>query len=709
MHPGLQPATRGPETAEVWSPALPSRIPPDPRLARAVRWLAFLGTVAAICLASEVLIPVAMASLLAFVLVTPAAFLERRGLGRVPSACLVGALAYLILGSVGLLGLNQLSDLISELPRHSRELEAKLTRVSSTLSGTGGAVMKSVQRVLKSLDSTSSVASTTPQEGNAGGDPEGEPRSSAFNLSSEDHPIFVRVVDPSAGFLRHLPGVASAILHPLGALGVVSLLTMFILLRREDLRNRLIHILSRGRFQGVTIALGEATARVGKYLAAQSILNGTYGAAIAVGLLLIGVPSWALWGLLAGAFRFLPYIGPFLGGVPPVLLLAITSGGWGEPLAAAGLFVGCDLFFYAVLEPWVYGTSAGVSPFGILLAALFWTWAWGPIGLILSTPLTVCVIVGGKHFPALRFLTTLLGDDEPLTPGEKYYQRLLAGAEEEASALVEESRKKDDSAGFLVEDEVLLPALLLAEKDLLSGELSQEALASILEHMRVSSGEATTAPGEPAEVDADAASRAPAPRQSTPTILCVSAVSDLDWVLARLLSDFLESKGTTARVVPPDLLVGEILELAAELEPDAVFVCALASSGTTRTRALLKRLRSGVPGHCEVLLLQPELRQDTSGTPPQGSKLFARALQELDRLRGKCSLGPVARPLSLQGLTPREEQGSPVEGSRKSAAAESAASCRSCEPTVSAPAGNGTSAGSPSRTGATATGAPRTT
>ena len=268
------------------------------------------------------------------------------------------------------------------------------------------------------------------------------PANSPFNLSSEEHPIFVRVLDTPIGLFRQFFASMGPLVFPLSRVVMVTVLVVFMLLRREDLRNRLIHVMSRGRLQGTMHAINDATSRVGRYLLTQSLINGVYGVVVGISLLCLGVPSWVLWGVLAAAFRFLPYVGAWLGSVPPLLLLDATSDGWQAPIVAAGLFAGLELCVNLLLEPWPYGASAGVSAFAIFVAAVFWTWLWGPIGLILATPLTVCLVVAGKYLPQLSYFNVLLGDEEPISLGEKYYQKLLAENPAEAATLVHEARRR---------------------------------------------------------------------------------------------------------------------------------------------------------------------------------------------------------------------------------------------------------------------------
>src|SRR3954453_2419380 len=238
------------------------------------------------------------------------------------------------------------------------------------------------------------------------------------------------------------------------------------LLGREDLRDRVIRLIGQGRINVTTQAMDEAATRISRYLIAQCIVNGTYGLAISLGLWLIGLtfghnspgfPNWFLWGLLTAILRFIPYIGPWIGAAFPIVLSLAVYHGMGVPLAVVGMFLVIELISNNFMEPWLYGSSTGISTVAILVAAVFWTWLWGPVGLLLSTALTVVLVVMGKYIPPLRFLDILLGDEAPLTPSARVYQRLLALDQEEAMELVRESLQ--ESTLEQLYDEVLLPAL----------------------------------------------------------------------------------------------------------------------------------------------------------------------------------------------------------------------------------------------------------
>ena len=253
------------------------------------------------------------------------------------------------------------------------------------------------------------------------------------------------------------------LLGPLGTAALVLLLVIFMLLCREDLRRRLIRLIGKGRISAATHAMDDAGSRVFRYLFMQLIVNVSYGVPVAIGLYFIGVPNAVLWGACATVLRFIPYLGPWIGASIPVALSLAVSPSWTMPLLTIGLFVVLELLSNNIMEPWLYGTSTGVTPIALIIAAVFWTWLWGPVGLILSTPLTVCLVVMGRHVPRLSFLSVLLSDEEPLTPAEDCYHRLLTVGEQDELEFVEAYLKANSLTALY--DSVFIPVIIATETD----------------------------------------------------------------------------------------------------------------------------------------------------------------------------------------------------------------------------------------------------
>ena len=419
-----------------------------------VRPLIALGTgalgVACLYWGQAVLIPVALAGLLAFLLSPVVSAIDRWGAGRATSVLVVVLLAFCLAGGVGWVLLRQLVSLADELPLYSANIRQRVADLRGL--SKGGSVEK-VQRTLTEVVGEMQKA---------------EPNAAAAK------PIPV-IVEPPASLLAHLPGL----LDVLAATGVVTVLVIFMLLDRQELRDRLIRLVGYRRVTVTTKALDEATARITRYLLMQSVINGSFGLAVGIALFLIGIPYAALWGCLAAALRFIPYVGPAIAVLLPTTLALAVFPGWSRPLLTLAVVLALELVAIMVMEPRLYGQSAGVSPVALLIAVIFWTWLWGSVGLLLATPLTVCLIVLSKHLPSMGFLVLLMGDDPALEPKARYYQRLLARDQDEAADIVEEYVKANDPES--VYDEVLLPALYYAKQDWEREKIS-EAAAEFVAH-----------------------------------------------------------------------------------------------------------------------------------------------------------------------------------------------------------------------------------
>ena len=285
----------------------------------------------------------------------------------------------------------------------------------------------------------------------------------------------------------------------LGVTGIVIVLVVFFLVRREDLRDRFIRLVGKGQLTVTTQMLEDAATRVSRYLSMLFLINATFGIAVGVGLYLIGVPNAILWGILATTLRFIPYIGPWIAAAMPVGLSMAVSAGWGTPALTVALFVTLELFSNNVMEPWLYGKNTGMSAVAVLVAAVFWTWLWGIAGLLLATPLTVCLLVIGKHVPELSFLDILLGNEPVFEPMKRVYQRLLAGDPEEAAELVEADLEKRTL--IEVYDSLLLPALALVESDWHRGDLDEVRHEFVLQSLKEMISERDEHPPEVAGTD----------------------------------------------------------------------------------------------------------------------------------------------------------------------------------------------------------------
>ncbi len=319
----------------------------------------------------------------------------------------------------------------------------------------------------------------------------------------------VKVVATPVSMPSIFSNVLGPVLAPLGNMAVVAILVIFMLIQREDLRNRVIRLIGDAHLRLTTQAIDDASKRVSHYLLMQLIINASYGVAIAVGLSLIGLPNAILWGLLAGLLRFIPYVGPVIGTAMPLLLSLAVFEGWTRPLLVLGWIVALEIVSSNVMEPWLYGAGTGVSPLAIIVSAVFWTWLWGGMGLVLSTPITVCLTVIGRYVPQFRFLYVLLGDEPPLALHESLYQRLLALDQDEAADQARDFLKSRSVLELF--DEVLIPALRLAEEDRHNGqldparlELMHAAVREIVDDVAEQAEAARAAQAPPAQSDTPA-------------------------------------------------------------------------------------------------------------------------------------------------------------------------------------------------------------
>ncbi len=372
--------------------------------------------IAALFLAREVLIPVTLAVLLSFVLAPLVDLLRRAHLPRVPAALIAVLVAFGILLSLGGLIGTQVASLAEDFPRYQYTIDRKIEAVQQFTN-------KRMARLVEQLGHPLEHASPPAPPGQPNNPPrDGRPAP----------PVPVEVHQPSPSQFELAERYLAPVLNPLATIGIVFIVSVFILLQREDLRDRLIRLFGSADLHRTTIAMDDAARRLSKYFLTQLAINASFGVVIGTGLFFIGIPSPVLWGFVAALMRFLPYIGSWLAALFPVALAAAVDPGWSTVLWTAGLFAVVEPFVGQALEPVLYGHSTGLSSFSVVVSAIFWTWLWGPIGLILSTPLTLCLVVLGRHVDRLEFLDVLFGDRPALTPVESFYQRVLAGDPDEA-------------------------------------------------------------------------------------------------------------------------------------------------------------------------------------------------------------------------------------------------------------------------------------
>ena len=401
----------------------------------------------------DVFIPIALALLLSFALTPVASWLQRIGLGRGPAVLLAVSLAVAVIVALGYIVFSQLADLAAQLPAYKEIIRQKIQTLMTGVAGGGpfsragavvGELITDFQKMAGAAASQDAVVVVRPEE------------ASGVKLAGET--------------LAHL-------LHPLAMFAAVFLITAFTLAQREDLRNRVLRLLGADDLQQTTAALDDAGGRLGKLLLTQLAINAAFGVVIGLGLWWIGVPSPFLWGILAGVFRFVPYIGAVIGLAPPLAVAFAFDPTWTSFLWTAALFAVIEPIVGHVIEPLLYGHSTGLSPLAVVLSATIWAFLWGPVGLVLSTPLTICFVVLGRHIERLQFLDVLLGDRPALEPHEIFYQRMLAGDPREATLQAQNFLQGRSLATYY--DEVALNAIRRAHLDIVRGSVSGDRLTAV--------------------------------------------------------------------------------------------------------------------------------------------------------------------------------------------------------------------------------------
>jgi predicted PurR-regulated permease PerM len=537
------------------------------------------AVIACLYFARTVLIPFALATLLCFLLAPLVVRLRRWNFGRVPSVLCVVVFALAVVATIGGLVWLQLSDLAHQMPAYQQNIEKKIHSIRDTSSG----VINHLARVVHDL--TQELA------------PPASPKA-----PGEVKPVPVEIHRSPFSPLEIVPAILGSVFNVVLTAGMVMVFVTFMLLQREDLRDRLIRLVGAGRINATTQALDDATHRVSRYLLAQCVVNAAYGILVGIGLYFMKVPNPVLWAAFAAIFRYVPYLGIWFAAMMPAGVALATSSGWLEPLGIFVLYFVTDLFMYNAVEPVFYRNSTGISPLAILAAAVFWTWLWGPIGLLLSTPLTVCLVVIGRHVRALEFLAVLLGDEPVLTPEKRFYQRLLAMHLEEATGIAEHFLKEHKSLEELY-DQVIVPALVLAEEDRHRGRLDEARQEFVLENTRFLVEDMfERADGLIAGNGSSKKLSEPQPASEKTkfplevAVLSMPARDEADEIGALMLAQLLNRRGIGARPVSAEALASERLEEAARERIQIVAIAAVPPFGYMHARYLARRLRTRLPG-----------------------------------------------------------------------------------------------------------------
>ena len=580
---------RGPATSAVDLGASHHHLPNSNQWAM----VTLFGAIAVLYFARVILIPLAFAVTLTFILSPVVALLERLRIGRAASVAVTVLITMAVAGCVGWIIVGQLVDVAEDLPRYRQNINAKMEALRIPTEGPLGLAANSLKEIGNELTSLGapSAAPGLPQRN----------RKQRTAPSTSAPPLPVEIVPPPASGLDYLRDLRP-VLQPLALLGLVLIFTVFMLIKRFDLRHRLLRLVGLGQINIMTQALDDAAQRVSRYLLMQILVNAAFGVLFGFGLYLIGVPTPALWGVVAGILRIVPYVGTMIAATLPIALSLAAFTSWVPPLLVFLLFAGLEMVIANFVEPWLYGANTGISSLALLVSAIFWTILWGPAGLILSTPLTVCVVVLGRYVPQLSFLHTVLGDEVVLEAEAQIYQRLLAMDQPEAHAIVTRCLKEKS----LVElyDSVLIPALSMAEQDRHKGAIDPTreeflflSINEMITELSEYQPEPLPSPAEDAEAPSGPAEQVGAPAQQTAArILCLPANDRADEVTAAMLAQILEQAGHAALCLP--VAHASLLEMLALLETrpdDVICISSVPPYAFSPARAMCKLVRERFP------------------------------------------------------------------------------------------------------------------
>jgi predicted PurR-regulated permease PerM len=583
---------------------------------------AIVTAVAALHFAREILLPLALASLVSFLLAPMSERLERWGVPRLPSVLSVVTVAFAVLGLLSWVVVSQLVDLSGNMEQYRENIIAKVRSVAhgSQAFNSVARTLEDVQEELAADDDKGAPAGGDAESGSTDDSPalagssnsgEGPPnpneeapwdpatasadvrplpleREAAFLVEAAGNPsasasaVAVKVVSLPPTPLAQVQGWLGPLVAPLTTAGMVVVLVLFMLLQREDQRNRLIRLFGVTNIHATTEALTDIVDRVSKYLRMQFLINAGYGVLVAAGLWVIGIPNAIMFGVMSFSLRFLPYIGPWISAALPVAVAMAISEGWTQPTLVVGMFVVLELIVNNVAEPLLYGSSIGISGLGVIISALFWTWLWGAIGLVLAMPLTVCLVVMARYVPSLRFITVMLGDQPTLSLEQRIYQRMLAFDEDEVREIATQFRESKSPAELY--DQVLIPALRLAEEDRHAGVLSDEEEASVLDATRELVAELG--------IDQHATNPDAPPKARA---LCIPLRDEADKTAALMLGQLLAAEGIVPVVGAGESLTTELVDAVETADVDLVIVSILPPLPTRDSRLLCRRLRERYP------------------------------------------------------------------------------------------------------------------
>jgi predicted PurR-regulated permease PerM len=558
--------------------------PPAPNYGALTGLVVGVVIVLALYFGKDVLLPVTLAILLSFALSPLVTLLRRLRIPRVIAVVFSVALAIAILVGVGTLVATQFVEIAHDLPRYQTTIEKKIDGLRSATVGRFSELTSRLQAAFKETKPQASDASSA-HTGPA--------------ATPEPAPVPVEVRQPPLDPITLASGILLPVLHPLATLAIVFVVAVFVLIQRDDLRDRIIRLFGTRDLHRTTLAMEDAARRLSRYFLVQLGINACFGVVVAIGLYFIGLPSPVLWGIVAALMRFVPYIGSYIAAGAPILLAAAVEPGWSKVLWVGALFLVTEPVMGQVVEPMLYGRSTGLSPISVVISAIFWGWLWGPVGLIISTPLTLCFVVLGRHVEQFEFLNVLFGDRPALTKIESFYQRALAGDVDDLQEDAEELLAERSLASYY--DEVAMPGMELAARDAARGVLTRIQMEGIKDAVI-----ALVAELEDHEEESSKPVSAKDPEESTKTleltlspvdrgksqIRCIAARTPLDEVPATMLAQLLRKQGLPAEVAQQGTVSRTGIDRFERHDVVIICLCYVDSSGSTSAiRFLVRRLR----------------------------------------------------------------------------------------------------------------------
>jgi predicted PurR-regulated permease PerM len=539
-------------------------------------FIALALAIATLYFGRQIFIPLALALVLSFLFTPLVGLLEKARLGRVPAVLVVLCLCFALTAGMGWMVAGQLLDITGHIRDYKANIEETFRSLRRPASAALGQASATVRELNKEL---ATAPGQTPNDGKG--------------MARPARPVPVQVTAPPSNLVEELRALIGPLAAPVETAAIVIIFTAFMLIKREDLRNRLIRLGGQGRLTVVTQALDDASRRLSRYLLLQFAVNAGYGTLFGLGLYFIGIPHALLWGILAALLRLVPYVGTLIATAFPVAMALAVFPGWNHALLICGLYLLFELIVGNIIEPWLYGAHTGISSLAILVAAVFWSMLWGPVGLILSTPLTVCLVLLGRYVPQLSFLEVILGDEPALRPEELFYQRLLAMDQDEARNIVE-IQLKEKSLESLYET-VLIPALRLAEEDRhmdAYGERTSEFISQSTRELIDDLGDRVAR--QDAENQVKETSARSDRRLFDREIVCVPARDEADELVGMMFSQVLRQAGYGATYLAIGT-VDEMLERVGKGNYRIALVSALPPFAVGQARSLCKRMRARFP------------------------------------------------------------------------------------------------------------------